>query len=468
MRFASKMIALMAVLLAVSLSAGGFWVVRSACRLELDNTVREAQEDMKLFGTTLQALCLMENASREPEEAVKRAFQNGSAFGTYQSCVYDENGKLLTGAGEPYPEERTEEDVGIIETRILQRGDTYVVVSSQKMRLMDRTFGITRSREVTQVVHRAYDHLRRYELIMAAVLAAGMALTTLLTLWMTRPIRSIARGVRAFSEGKLEERIAVQTDDELGGLAREFNRMAGSLQEKVGELEDAARRQKDFTASFAHELKTPLTSVIGYADTLRSRELPRRQQIEAANYIFSEGKRLEDLSRALLDLFALERKAPQMRPADARQLAAETEQSLSYLLKTSGLRLVSEAEPARLICEPELIRVLLYNLIDNARKASSPGGVIELRGIRTVREDGTDGYRFTVTDHGTGIPPEVLGRLTEPFYMVDKSRAREKGGAGLGLTLCQKIAEVHGGSLTFESVPGEGTTVCAEIGGAAS
>ena len=82
--------------------------------------------------------------------------------------------------------------------------------------------------------------------------------------------------------------------------------------------------------------------------------------------------------------------------------------------------------------------------------------------------DFTSAYKFTVTDHGSGIPKEALDRLTEPFYMVDKSRARAQGGAGLGLALCQKIAEVHGGKLVFESVPGKGTSVNLEIGGALS
>ena len=97
---------------------------------------------------------------------------------------------------------------------------------------------------------------------------------------------------------------------------------------------------------------------------------------------------------------------------------------------------------------------LLLNLLDNAHKASPPGAVLQLRG-RVV----PSGYLFCVIDPGRGIPPEELSRITDPFYMVDKSRARAAGGAGLGLTLCRKIAEVHGSSLRFESVVGEGTRV---------
>lgn len=468
MKFAVKMIALISVLLALSLAAGGYLVVKNTCRSELDNAVSDAEEDMKLFGTTLQALCLLENSNQTPEESVKQVLQRYSAFSAYNYYVYDSDGSPLAGAGEAHPEELTREDPGVIETKILKRETQYFVVSSQKLLLKDRVFGLTRSREVTKIVHHAEDHLRWYELIMLGILLTGIVLITLFTLWMTRPIRKISRGARRLSGGQLDSRVKVQTDDELGQLAQEFNRMADALEDKVHALEDAAERQKDFTASFAHELKTPLTSVIGYADTLRSRELPREQQIEAANYIFSEGKRLESMSFALLDLFALERETPQMKMVQAEQLALEVQQSVSYIFRENALLLVTDAEAETLICAPELIKALLYNLIDNARKASMPGDTIGLNGAKIKRADGTAAYRFTVTDHGSGIPEEALNRLTEPFYMVDKSRARAKGGAGLGLALCQKIAEAHGGKLEFKSRLGEGTSVSLEIGGGLS
>ena len=99
-------------------------------------------------------------------------------------------------------------------------------------------------------------------------------------------------------------------------------------------------------------------------------------------------------------------------------------------------------------------------MIDNARKASEEGSKILLLGTRTEH-----GYRLSVIDRGRGIPADQLKRITEPFYMVDKSRARAEGGAGLGLALCRKIAEVHHARLTFRSEPGKGTAATLELGG---
>ena len=110
--------------------------------------------------------------------------------------------------------------------------------------------------------------------------------------------------------------------------------------------------------------------------------------------------------------------------------------------------------PAVVLGESALLETLLVNLIDNARKASGEGQTLWLTGTSTA-----EGYRISVRDRGRGIPAEALNRLTEPFFMVDKSRSRAEGGAGLGLALGQKIAECHGTTLTYVSVPGQGTEV---------
>ena len=169
------------------------------------------------------------------------------------------------------------------------------------------------------------------------------------------------------------------------------------------------------------------------------------------------------MSFALLDLFALERAEPQLAPIQAQALARSVASSANYLMTQSHLELRLSVEPGSFHGEPNLLKTLLYNLLDNARKASEAGSSVELLGRTTPR-----GYLFQVVDHGRGIPPEALERITEPFYMVDKSRARAQGGAGLGLALCQRIAAAHGACLRFDSQEGEGTTVSLILGGGAS
>lgn len=226
------------------------------------------------------------------------------------------------------------------------------------------------------------------------------------------------------------------------------------LERSIDDLQNVAGRREEFIASFAHELKTPLTAIIGYADMLRSKEMNPKARFTAAGYIFSEGKRLEALSLKLMDIIVAGKQGFERKRYEVgyfiRGIAAVTVPSLSR----EGMTLDMRWEPGEILIEPDLFKTLMINLVDNARKASKHGDVIELFG---KVEDG--GYALYVRDHGSGMKKEELSKITEPFYMIDKSRSRAQNGAGLGLALCQRIAELHGTKLEYESELGKGTTV---------
>ena len=185
---------------------------------------------------------------------------------------------------------------------------------------------------------------------------------------------------------------------------------------------------------------------------------------ECAGYIFREGKRLEALSGKLMELIVLDRQDFPLRAASMRLFLEQAGNAMRPAMEQAGLRLDIDAEEAPAIIEPDLMKSVCLNLLDNARKATPSGGSVTLTG-----RAGEGGYLIQVTDTGMGIPAEELGRITEPFYMVDKSRARAQGGAGLGLALCRRIVELHGGTMEFDSAPGEGATVriCLKGGGGA-
>ncbi len=241
------------------------------------------------------------------------------------------------------------------------------------------------------------------------------------------------------------------------GERRELDRSLARNNELEAEnknLEDAADRREEFIASFAHELKTPLTAIIGYADMIRSMDMTPKNRFTAAGYIFSEGKRLEALSLKLMDIIVAGKQGVELKRFDApyfiREVAAVTVPSLA----ADGMSLEMRWEPGEVEVEPDLFKTLMINLIDNARKASRKGQTVEFYG---KNEDG--GYAFYVKDHGRGMRKDDISKITEPFYMIDKSRSRSQNGAGLGLALCHRIADLHGTDLQYESVETQGTTV---------
>lgn len=187
---------------------------------------------------------------------------------------------------------------------------------------------------------------------------------------------------------------------------------------------------------------------------LRSKDMSPKARFTAAGYIFSEGRRLEALSLKLMDIIVAGRGEFERRRFEAgyfiRDVAAVSVPSTGG----DGLILDIRWDKGDVEIEPDLFKTLLINLVDNARKASKSGQHVELYG---KREPG--GYAFYVKDYGRGIPVEELKKITEPFYMVDKSRSRSQNGAGLGLALCQRIAELHHAKLEYHSEIGVGTTV---------
>lgn len=216
--------------------------------------------------------------------------------------------------------------------------------------------------------------------------------------------------------------------------------------EKLQALND---RQSRFVADLTHELKTPLTSMIGYADLLRSAPLDESRRRAAADAIYHESARLESLSQQLLALQGLQTDGVTLGSVPVAAVFADVARSLP----DAALDCDAPAGAA-VRADRVLLADLLRNLVLNALHAEPKDGTVHL----TCAEAGGQ-WRLTVRDNGCGIPAGALPHLTEPFYRVDKARARANGGSGVGLALCAEIAAAFSTKLEFESTPGEGTTV---------
>lgn len=243
--------------------------------------------------------------------------------------------------------------------------------------------------------------------------------------------------------------------DEIEEVAVNFNKMAQKVEEHVEKLAQVNEKQRQLLGSLAHEIKTPITAVIGHADMLLTIRLSEDKRTDALLFILREGKRLSSLSEKMLKLAGLygkQKAEADMREIEIGKLFDRLKSQTSVLLKERRMFLHMNSMPKNLRkrMDEDFMLSLLINLVDNASKASEPGGNI----IVSADETG-----FTVEDFGKGIPKQEIGLVTEAFYMVDKSRAGNNGGAGLGLALCHQIVQLHGGKLSIESDEGKGTKV---------
>ncbi|MCL2377950.1 MAG: HAMP domain-containing histidine kinase [Defluviitaleaceae bacterium] len=280
----------------------------------------------------------------------------------------------------------------------------------------------------------------------------SMVVILILSSFITRPIKNMNKAAAGIAQGRYSQRLSFSRKDEIGELSGSFNLMADAIEEKIHELMENARQKEDFVANFAHELKTPLTSVIGYADMIYQKELPHAQTKDAAWYILNEGLRLEALSIKLMDLIVLNRQDFVLEEMDAKELMQDISGSLKPMLTDKAVDLHLEIQPAYIKVEYDLFKTLMFNLLDNAVKAGCEQIYISGKQYKNR-------YNISVSDNGRGMPKPELARITEAFYTVDKSRSRRQHGAGIGLALVARIAEIHGSDLTFNSSENVGTVV---------
>ncbi len=291
-----------------------------------------------------------------------------------------------------------------------------------------------------------------------AASALLMGLSWLLLSGLLAPVARLTDAMRRAMAGDFSTRVRASGGGELSQLSLGFNRMAGTTQRHLEELGLSAERNQRFADNLAHEMRTPVTAIGGYARSLLTQPVEEPDRRKALAYIATESQRMQRMSEALLTLTGLRQDGIEAKEAPARPLLDRAARAVSAELEEKGLRLEMSCPLDSLACDEALIESLLINLIVNAARASRPGQAIE---VTTGMHE--DAPYLEVADHGRGMTREQAERATEAFYRTDKARARASGGAGLGLTLVRQIADAHGAVLTIDSEPGRGTTVRVEF-----
>lgn len=461
MRFSLKVFFSTLLITTILFSAGSYCIISNVFHTAMDRETRLAVEENQMLRLSFENAAarapspLTINAARRIMQSLE--YDSGSV--RYLRLLEPGSSALYSSAG--FPGELPQPGIPETDQRswCLSNADgSWFILTICQVSVGDQFFGLESVRDITYLFQQRAGHFSLYRWLMVAILLIISAVMYILSQLLTAPIRSLSNTTRRFSAGDYSLRAKVSSQDEIGSLTDDFNTMADRLEQKILDLEDAAQRQEEFIASFAHELKTPLTAVIGYADMLRSQNLSPEERFHCADYIYREGHRLESLSFKLLELIVLKRQEFSFRPESVEVLALQLRDGLSQIFSADGIQLEIHCTPAVICCEPDLLKTALLNLCDNARKASPPNSVIILCG--TISDQW---YSFTVIDHGIGMTPEQLSNATQPFYMADKSRSRAQNGAGLGLSLCAAVAELHGDTLTLQSTVNQGTSVTLRV-----
>ncbi len=287
----------------------------------------------------------------------------------------------------------------------------------------------------------------------AILLAIGLAVA--LSKQLANPLLRMISATQDIAQGKYQTRVSVNGNDEVARLGEAFNQLAFHL----NRLETT---RKEFLADVAHELRTPLTYMKGYAQVLY--EGLEENPDEARQYlkiIYDESQRVERLVQDLLALAEadLGNLSMYLQWLDLSQLTNQIVEHVRPKAKEKHIDLHFSKESIPMVeADPHRMKQVIMNLLDNALRYTPSGGYVSV--IVDKRESW---IRITVRNSGPGIPPEELSFIWDRLYRVEKSRSREYGGSGLGLSIVKQIVELHGGKVLAKSQPGVETTMSIEL-----
>jgi two-component system, OmpR family, sensor histidine kinase BaeS len=271
--------------------------------------------------------------------------------------------------------------------------------------------------------------------------------TAVIARHVSRPVRDLTAASRRLADGHLDTRVPSVGRDELGQLSESFNRMASAL-------EAAEQAQRRLVASVAHELRTPLSNLLGYLEALQDGLVPPSRELFGSLHDEAMLQRrilddLQDLTLAEAGHLAYRRS-----DFDLADLVDTARIAHLAVAEAAGVRLTAEtAGPLPVHADQDRLRQVLGNLIGNAIRYTDPGGQVTLRAFPDA-----DRIAVEVGDTGCGIAAEDLPFVFQRFWRADPARDRATGGSGLGLTIARQIVRDHGGDLTVDSTPGEGST----------
>ena len=289
--------------------------------------------------------------------------------------------------------------------------------------------------------------------LMAAVIA--LLLGIFLSRTLTRPIRELTQATHAVSEGDLSQQVPVRSNDELGELARAFNKMSAELSRSVNS-------RKQMTADIAHELRTPLSLILGHAEAVHDGVLP--PTLENFEIIREEAARLEHLvdDLRILSLADAGELTINLQTIKPQHLLQEVASLYQYQAQKKNVSLdIDIASPlSNIEVDPGRMTQVLTNILDNALRHTPEGGRIVLSAKQVQ-----DQIELSVLDSGPGLQTDDINRIFERFYRTDASRQREDGGSGLGLAIARSIVQAHGGQLSAESEAGQGLRIVIRLPG---
>lgn len=455
MKLWKKIYLLTLVLFLVLINSGIFLVFHMTYQKDISVEQNRAQSVFDMMNSSLirnmEVLDEQQRLGKYPLQALletyEQYYKNQGVilkFWSSEECIYPEGGEEVQEwmFGE---EERI--------TIFTQNGITTVSIT-EKIQGFSQSYFLYYEQPLIQLTT-TWKELQRLYLYISGTFSVLLAVVLLFLLRrLMKPVDELSRAVEEMKRGGYysPNHVAVRGRDDIAKLGDNFNQMADIISENILKMKAEANQKQEFIDNFAHELKSPLTSIYGFAEYVGKARISDDEKEECMSFIMEESKRLLHLSYTLLDMAKLRGTQLPMCEFDAREFCKNVLYRLQDKMKEKKIEVSYAVGTETMYGNSLLLDSLIGNLLGNAINACEQGGIIKL-----VVDKNERGLCILVRDNGCGMNKEQVSHIMEPFYRVDKARSRDNGGTGLGLSLCRQIVMSHGGQITFDSSPGKGT-----------
>lgn len=389
---------------------------------------------------------------KEYLECYSQVFDAYSDMGYGLSITSDNNNKL---SNYNFDIENKKVETGKVSYYIVDRTSYYFLIMLSENEVYGRVIKCATETDITDIYVEYEEQLKRLQLLSVVLALMSAVILLIFIKWFLRPLKKLQTGIRDIAGGDYGKQLEEKGNTEIADLVVDINQMSKQIETDSNAKEQLIEDRQAFIDNMAHEMKTPLTAILGFSDILTiKRNLTDAQIKEYSEYIYKEAMRLKSMSGKLMELVQLQENNLKKERIYLTELLREVIQTETILFSKENISIKDDLQDVWIYGDVDLLKSLFYNILDNAKKATQFGGEIDIKLAKLE-----DKAVVQIRDYGIGIPKDEIEKITEPFYMVDKSRTRKNGGAGLGLALCKKIVEISDGIMTLDSEEGKGCNV---------
>lgn len=447
-------------------NGAGIFIIQKIYNRNLENIIIASINEYKSIKNSiyLNSDILSDNSPRILLNVIKN-YMYGDVSGIKNIEIFNENNQAILAIEDLNLNlHREEVEVASInECRFLIRtvSDSNLLFISSTIKVHDQTYKLVITKDINFIYNERnsnYELFISLSMIVTVFLAVGMYI---ISKNITNPINDLINVSNSIKKGEYSKRAKENNKDEIGVLAKNFNTMMKEIEDKINELEIINEQKQRFIDNLTHEMKTPITSIIGYSELLLKSNISEEIRLKSLDYINSQGKRLENLNSSLIKLIMIKNNevSKKYEKNYIKEIISDTIKSIEYKLNNKGISAVIDINNNKVLGDKQLTILLLTNILDNAIKASKDKSSIYINGISI--DDYT--YELKIIDNGIGISQEELEKVIEPFYMVDKSRSEVTKNLGLGLAICQEICIYNNIIFNIDSEKNKGTSVSLKL-----